>query len=81
MGEHKYDYKIELDEMHKQEIIKGLYKLLEEKAIGIKQVCADGRITGQVYDCETETLSVILNDIEKIRETLIIFRDLEKEGK
>lgn len=78
MEEHKYEYKIEFDERDKQNIIKGLFKTIEEKAIGIEQLCADGRISGQVYDCELETLYLTLMDIESIRDTLSLFKNLEK---
>lgn len=70
MEEKQGKYQIVLDKKDKINIIKGLFKLLEEKAIGIKQTCADERISGQVYDCEIETLDVILDDIESIRNTL-----------
>ena len=77
MGDHKYEYQLELDERDKQNIIKGLFKILEEKAIGIKQTCADGRISGQVYDCELEALDVVVMDIESITDTLRLFINLK----
>ena len=76
MGEHKYQYEIQLDEKEKHYIIKGLFKMLEEKAIGIKELCADGRISGEVYDCELEALSVTMMDIENIKDTLCLFKNL-----
>lgn len=63
MGEHKYKYILELDEPDKINIIKGLFKTMEGKAEEIKQICADGRIDGKVYDSETEAMYLILNDM------------------
>lgn len=80
MEEHKKDYKVEIDEKDKQNIIKGLFKIIEEKAEGIKQLCCDGRISGQVYDCETEGIYLAINDIELVRDTLVLFKNLESKG-
>ena len=78
MEEHKYDYQIEIDEKDKQNIIKALFKIIEEKAKKLEKICCDGRISGQVYDCETEAMYVILNDIWNARDTLALFKNLEK---
>lgn len=78
MEEHKYDYQIEIDEKDKQNIVKGLFKIIEEKAEGIKQLCCDGRISGQVYDCETESIYLAINDISLVRDTLVLFKNLEE---
>lgn len=80
MEEHKKDYKIGIDEKDKQNIIKGLFKIIEEKAEGIKQLCCDGRISGQVYDCETEAMYIAINDIKLVRDTLVLFINLESKG-
>lgn len=78
MGEHKYKYEIQLDEKDKQNVIKGLFKILDEKALGIKELCADGRISGAVYDCELEALSIALMDIENIKDTLYLFKNIKE---
>lgn len=80
MEEHKYKYQMELDEKDKQNIIKGLFKVIEEKAKGIIEVCSDGRISGQVYDSETETLNVLLMDLENISDTLILLKNVKEKS-
>ncbi len=53
--------------------------MLEEKAVGIKQTCADGRISGQVYDCELEVLDIVVMDIESIKDTLRLFVNIKSK--
>ena len=77
----KYDYKIKIKEKDKQNIIKGLFKIIEEQAEGIKQLCCDGRISGQVYDCETESLYLAIREISIVRDTLVVFKNLDKGNK
>ncbi len=78
MGDHKYKYQIKLDEKDKQNIVKGLFKIIEEKAKGIIEVCADGRIDGQVYDSETEALNLLLIDLENISDTLTLLKNVKE---
>lgn len=78
MEEHKCDYQIKIDEKDKQNIIKGLFKIIEEKAKELKELCCDGRISGQVYDSETEAMYLVLNDIWNVKDTLVLFKNLEK---
>lgn len=77
MGDHKYEYNLELDKMHKYYIVKGLFKIIEEKAEDIKRLCADGRISGQVCDNETEAMYLDLNEIQGARDTLVLLKNLK----
>lgn len=78
MEEHTYEYKVVFDERDKENIIKGLSKIIEEKAVGIKQLCAGGRIDGRIYDSELEALDIAMMDIESVKNTLSLFKNLEK---
>lgn len=76
----KEEIENKLNTKDEQNIIKGLFKILEEKAEGISQVCKEGKLTGEVYDCDIHTLNTILEDLSYIGDTLYKFKNI-KESK
>lgn len=70
-----------MEKENKEIAIKGIALLLQEKAVGIKNICEDIKIDGKVYDSQIITLNTVTENMKKIIETFIACKDLPVKNK
>lgn len=65
-----------MDSKNKEIAIKGIALLLKEKALGIKDICDEIKVDGQVYDSEIMALTTVMEDIKEIIISLEVCKNL-----
>lgn len=57
---------ISMEVENKEIAIKGIALFLQEKAVGIKEICDEIKVDGKVYDSEIIALNTIIENMKKI---------------